>query len=140
MHKEIRRKSGFSHSQEAEQALDHVFLTAVQAAVFYEKLRQNGNVVIFGTPGHFFLKDGEICYSTTTDRRTLENTHTIGSKEHIRSDSSEATRSIRCLNPGCKHEIQARKEERGSKPRKPHKTRCPRCGQKMVLPLGMVIS
>ena len=140
MHRSIRKRSGFSHSQEAEQALDHVFLTAVQAAMFYERLRQNGHVVIFGTPGHFFLKDDEICYSTATDRYKSEDTLTIGSKERIRGDLSQAIRAIRCLNPDCKYEIQAKKEEKVKKSRKPQKTRCPGCGQKMVLPLGMVLS
>ena len=150
MRREIRERSGFSHSREAIQVLDHVFVTAMQAATFYEELRQKGRVVIYGAPGHFFLRDNEVRYSPITDRNIRGHILTLMRKEQTRAAYQTATktaegrsvaaiRTIRCPDPGCKYGVQVKKEEGEDRSRKPQKIRCPGCGGKLILPLGMVV-
>jgi len=150
MRKEIRDRSGFLHSQEAIQTLADIFVTAKQAATFYEELRQRGRVILHGAPGHFFLRENEVFYSPITDMNIRVRTLTVGRQEQTRKadlmetttatdNSVEAIRTIRCPDPGCKYEMQVEKDEGENRSRKPQKIRCPGCGGKLILPLGMVV-
>ncbi|MFC1713405.1 hypothetical protein ACFL6S_07050 [Candidatus Poribacteria bacterium] len=53
------------------------------------------------------------------------------------NESIGAIRTIRCPNFGCKHEIEVQRVESGGKRQK---IRCPRCGRRIALPLGMIPS
>jgi len=53
------------------------------------------------------------------------------------SESIGATRTIPCPNFGCKHKIEVQKVESGDRRRK---IRCPGCGGRIVLPLGVILS